>query len=61
MDVPRPNVICPECGHTDAFFHCAKQDDHGVYDWGTLVTCLRCKTPFTVSKSESMYDKKETQ
>ena len=46
-DVPKPNVVCPECGCTDAFFHCTRQDDHGTYDWGTLATCLRCKTPFS--------------
>jgi len=48
-DVLKPDVFCPECGHTDAFFHCTRQDDHGTYDWGTLVTCLRCKVLFCLT------------
>lgn len=55
-DVPKPNVVCPECGHMDAFFHCARQDGHGVYNWGTLVTCLRCKTPFRVAVKKEIND-----
>ena len=48
-DVLKPNIVCPECGYVDAFFHCTHQDDYGTYDWGILVTCLRCKTPFCVT------------
>jgi len=47
-DVPKPETICPECGNEEAFFHCALQDEGGIYDWGTLVTCLECKTPYNL-------------
>ena len=44
-DIPKPEVICPEWGCKDVFYHCALQDGSGVYDWGTVVTCLGCKSP----------------
>lgn len=54
-DVPRPMAVCPECGETDdLFWHCAKQDDHGVYAWGTLVTCNKCRIPFSVEIVEPL-------
>ncbi len=49
-DIPKPKTICPECGCKEAFYHCALQDDSGVYNWGTLATCLMCKTPFTIGE-----------
>lgn len=48
-DVLKPKTICPECGSEKVFFHCALKDSEGnVYDWGTVVTCLECKTPFAI-------------
>jgi len=52
-DVPRPPATCPECGEQDdLFWHCALQDGHGVYDWGTLVTCNKCKILFNCSSAK---------
>ena len=49
-DVPRPSATCPECGEQDdLFWHCALQNKHGVYDWGTIVTCNKCSTPFSLT------------
>lgn len=48
-DVPKPKAICPECGSEEAFFHCTLKNSEGeIYDWGTVVTCLECKTPFAI-------------
>jgi DNA-directed RNA polymerase subunit M/transcription elongation factor TFIIS len=47
-DIPKPKVACPECKHTEMFYHCALQINGEVYDWGTLVTCLNCKCPITI-------------
>ena len=50
-DIPKPKVICPECGHKEVFFHCALHDNEGdIYDWGTLVTCLNCKILFATNE-----------
>jgi len=52
-DILKPKAVCPECGSEKAFFHCTLRDNDGsIYDWGTLVTCLECKTPFTVNPKE---------
>lgn len=46
-DAPKPKTTCPECGCKKAFFHCTLTDNDGdIYDWGNLVTCLECKTPY---------------
>lgn len=56
-DSSKPNVICPECGHTKVFFHCALQNNEGdIYDWGKVVTCLKCKTLFAVGEQGETQD-----
>ena len=49
-DIPKLKVVCPECKSTEIFYHCALQDESGTYDWGTVFTCLNCKTPFAKEK-----------
>ena len=49
MDAPKPKSICPECGCKEAFYHCALQIDGEVYDWGTVITCLGCGTPYSLN------------
>jgi len=50
-DVPRPQIVCPnpDCKSADLFWHCARQDDRGVYDWGTIITCNKCGLDFSLS------------
>ena len=50
MEMPKPDVICPECGCKEAFFHCALSMDNEIYNWGNFVTCLECKTPYNLTK-----------
>jgi len=59
-DVPRPSVHCPECGSTDLFWHCAQQDEHGVYDWGTLATCNKCGTPISLEEDAAQIAREMT-
>lgn len=55
FDTPKPNITCPECGNKEFFWHCVRRNigdyplDY-VICWGNVVTCLKCKSPWGITK-----------